>query len=118
LTIVLSVAVFVFVGAYSGRQVKELDDYFVAGRRAPTILIVGTLVASVFSTSTFLGEAGFTYDGQMGPYQRGSGQLLPDGSINWAGAEAWFVFGPGLLFVPLGLISTWVIWRRYRPLDA
>ena len=32
------------------------------------MLIVGTLVASVFSTSIFLGEAGFTYDGWMGPY--------------------------------------------------
>lgn len=32
------------------------------------MLIVGTLVASVFSTSIFMGEAGFTYDGQMGPY--------------------------------------------------
>ncbi|MEQ8800792.1 MAG: sodium:solute symporter family protein, partial [Haliea sp.] len=32
------------------------------------LLILGTLVASVFSTSLFLGEAGFTYDGQMGPY--------------------------------------------------
>ena len=56
------------IGGYSGRRVKQLDDYFVAGRRAPTLLIVGTLVASVFSTSLFLGEAGFTYDGQMGPY--------------------------------------------------
>ena len=59
---------FVFIGSYSGRRVKQLDDYFVAGRRAPTLLIVGTLVASVFSTSIFLGEAGFTYDGQLGPY--------------------------------------------------
>ncbi|MEH6584396.1 MAG: sodium:solute symporter family protein [Halioglobus sp.] len=59
---------FVAIGGYSGRGVKQLDDYFVAGRRAPTLLIVGTLVASVFSTSIFLGEAGFTYDGQMGPY--------------------------------------------------
>ncbi|MEP5566324.1 MAG: sodium:solute symporter family protein [Halioglobus sp.] len=59
---------FVLIGGYSGRRVKQLDDYFVAGRQAPTLLIVGTLVASVFSTSIFLGEAGFTYDGQMGPY--------------------------------------------------
>ncbi|MFT6286382.1 MAG: sodium/pantothenate symporter [Alcanivorax sp.] len=61
-------AIFIFVGTYTGTKVKALDDYFVAGRRAPTLLIVGTLVASVFSTSIFLGEAGFTYDGQMGPY--------------------------------------------------
>ena len=53
------------MGNYAGRNVKQLDDYFVAGRRAPTILILG---ASVMSSVAFLGEAGFTYDGQMGPY--------------------------------------------------
>lgn len=68
LTILVSVLIFVAIGGYSGRKVKQLDDYFVAGRRAPTLLIVGTLVASVFSTSIFMGEAAFTYDGQMGPY--------------------------------------------------
>jgi Na+/proline symporter len=40
----------------------------VAGRRAPTILIVGTLVASLISTNAFLGETGFVYEGQAGPY--------------------------------------------------
>lgn len=68
LGIAISVVIFIAVGIYAGRSVKKLDDYFVAGRRAPTLLIVGTLVASVFSTSLFLGEAGFTYDGQLGPY--------------------------------------------------
>ena len=68
LGIAVSVVIFIAVGIYAGRSVKQLDDYFVAGRRAPTLLIVGTLVASVFSTSLFLGEAGFTYDGQLGPY--------------------------------------------------
>ncbi|MEM7359403.1 MAG: sodium:solute symporter family protein [Pseudomonadota bacterium] len=67
-TIIVSIIVFVLIGNYTGRSVRELDDYFVAGRRAPTLLIVGTLVASVLSTTTFMGEAGFTYDGQMGPY--------------------------------------------------
>ena len=68
LTLGVSIIIFVAIGNYAGRSVKKLDDYFVAGRRAPTLFIVGTLVASVFSTSIFLGEAGFTYDGQMGPY--------------------------------------------------
>jgi sodium/pantothenate symporter len=31
-------------------------------------LIVGTLVASLISTNAFLGETGFVYDGQAGPY--------------------------------------------------
>lgn len=68
LTITLSMIVFVLIGSYAGRSVKKIDDYFVAGRKAPTLLILGTLVASVFSSSIFLGEAGFTYAGQMGPY--------------------------------------------------
>ncbi|MFK7830671.1 MAG: sodium:solute symporter [Congregibacter sp.] len=68
ITIAVSVLLFIAIGSYSGRKVRSIDDYFVAGRRAPTLLIVGTLVASVFSTSIFLGEAGFTYDGQLGPY--------------------------------------------------
>lgn len=66
--IAISVVIFIAVGVYAGRSVKKLDDYFVAGRQAPTLVIVSTLVASVFSTSIFLGEAGFTYDGQLGPY--------------------------------------------------
>lgn len=68
LTIAVSIIFFVLIGGYAGRSVKKIDDYFVAGRRAPTLFIVGTLVASVFSSSIFLGEAGFTYAGQMGPY--------------------------------------------------
>jgi sodium/pantothenate symporter len=66
--IVVSLIVYIAVGNYAGRQVKKLDDYFVAGRRAPTLLIVGTLVASLISTNAFLGETGFVYDGQAGPY--------------------------------------------------
>ncbi|HEX5787642.1 MAG TPA: sodium:solute symporter family protein [Woeseiaceae bacterium] len=67
-TIVVSIAVYIAVGNYAGRGIRQLDDYYVAGRRAPTLLIVGTLVASVMSSTVFLGEAGFTYDGQMGPF--------------------------------------------------
>ena len=67
-TIGVSILIYVVIGSYAGRGVKELDDYFVAGRRAPTLLILGTLVASVMSTSIFMGEAAFTYDGQFGAY--------------------------------------------------
>ena len=68
IAIALSVLVFIAVGNYAGRKVKNLDDYFVAGRQAPTLLIIGTLVASLMSTTVFMGEAGFTYEGQLGPY--------------------------------------------------
>ncbi|MEX0706723.1 MAG: sodium:solute symporter family protein [Woeseia sp.] len=67
-TIGVSILVYVAIGSYAGRGVKRLDDYYVAGRRAPTLFIVGTLVASLMSATIFLGEAGFAYAGQAGPY--------------------------------------------------
>ena len=51
------------VGTWAGRKVRHLEDYFVAGRQAPTLLILGTLVASLLSTTAFLGEAGMAYSG-------------------------------------------------------
>ncbi|MGI9307871.1 MAG: sodium:solute symporter family protein [Gammaproteobacteria bacterium] len=68
ITIGVSILIYIVIGSYAGRSIKQLDDYFVAGRRAPTLLILGTLVASVMSTSIFMGEAAFTYDGQFGAY--------------------------------------------------
>jgi sodium/pantothenate symporter len=68
ITIGVSILIYIVIGSYAGRNIKKLDDYFVAGRRAPTLLILGTLVASVMSTAIFMGEAAFTYDGQFGAY--------------------------------------------------
>lgn len=67
-SIFISILVYLFVGNYAGRKVKHLEDYFVVGRNAPTLLIVGTLVASVLSTNAFLGETGFSYATQGGAY--------------------------------------------------
>jgi len=67
-TIAISILVYIAIGNYAGRGIRNLDDYYVAGRRAPTLLIVGTLVASVMSSTMFLGEAGFAYETQGGPY--------------------------------------------------
>ena len=59
----ISMLTYLSVGWYAGRKVKHLDDYYVAGRNAPTLLIVGTLVASFLSTNAFMGEAGMSYRG-------------------------------------------------------
>ncbi len=67
-TIAISILVYIVIGNYAGRGIRNLDDYYVAGRRAPTLLIVGTLVASLVSATMFLGEAGFAYDIAAGPY--------------------------------------------------
>ena len=61
--ILLSLAVYLAVGTWAGRKVRHLEDYFVAGRQAPTLLILGTLVASLLSTTAFLGEVGMAYSG-------------------------------------------------------
>ena len=84
--ILLSLVIYVLIGNYAGRRVKHLEDYFVAGRQAPTLLIVGTLVASIMSTNAFLGETGFVYEGQAGPY------------LLWPGIAATFYVWGVLLF--------------------
>jgi len=61
--LLVSIIVYLAVGNYAGRKVKRLEDYFVAGRNAPTLLIVGTLVASLMSTNAFMGETGVGYSG-------------------------------------------------------
>ena len=61
-----SVVAYVSIGHYAGRRVKGVDDYYVAGRNAPTLFIVGTLIASFLSTAAFLGETGFAYQGYAG----------------------------------------------------
>ncbi|MCM5704002.1 sodium:solute symporter family protein [Larsenimonas salina] len=62
-SILLSLVGYFIIGNLAGRRVQHLDDYLVAGRNAPTFLILGTLVASYLSTSAFLGETGFAYQG-------------------------------------------------------
>lgn len=59
--------IYLVVGNYAGSKVHSAEDYYVVGRRAPTVLIVGTLVASYLSTVAFMGEVGFVYDGYVIP---------------------------------------------------
>jgi sodium/pantothenate symporter len=61
ITIFVSILVYIGIGNYAGRKVKNLDDYVVAGRNGSTLMIVGTLVASFLSTNTFLAESGMAY---------------------------------------------------------
>ena len=49
------------------------------------------------------------------PYQLGAGIIELGESIDWRHAEPWFVIGPLLIHVPLGVIAWRVIRRRYSP---
>lgn len=61
--ILCSLAVFFAVGIVAGRRVKNTNDYYVAGRNAPTLLVVGSLIASFLSTGAFIGDTGEVYSG-------------------------------------------------------
>ena len=59
----VAMILFIIIGVLAGRKVKDVNDYYVAGRKAPTILIVGSLIASFLSTGAFLGDTGEVYSG-------------------------------------------------------
>ncbi|MCP5092022.1 MAG: sodium:solute symporter family protein, partial [Gammaproteobacteria bacterium] len=49
------------------------------------------------------------------PYQIGTGEILPDGSVNWNTGEALITLTVFMLHVPLALMAMKVIWDRYDP---
>lgn len=65
---VISMIVYIVLGLVISRQVKGVNDFFVAGRQAPTFLIVGSLVASYCSTGLFMGDVGEAYGGFYTPF--------------------------------------------------
>ena len=61
--VVVVLVAFVIVGIIAGKSVKDTNDYYVAGRNAPVILITGSLIASFLSTGAFMGDTGEVYSG-------------------------------------------------------
>jgi sodium/pantothenate symporter len=49
------------------------------------------------------------------PYQRGTGEILADGAMNWQTGEAWFSLAPAIVFISLGILAAIVIRRSYHP---
>lgn len=63
--VIVSIVIYLVVGLYAGRSVKDVDDYYVSGRNAPTLLIAGTLFASMLSVNGFMGDQAFCYTGNI-----------------------------------------------------
>lgn len=61
--IVIALILFAVIGVVAGKSVKDTNDYYVAGRKAPVMLIVGSLIASFLSTGAFMGDTGEVYQG-------------------------------------------------------
>jgi len=64
---VASFVVYVVLGILISRKVKDANDFYVAGRKAPVLLIVGSMMASYVSTGMFMGDAGEYYNGLFSP---------------------------------------------------
>jgi len=63
--VIVSIVVYLAVGLWAGHSVKNVNDYYVSGRNAPTLLIAGTLFASMLSVNGFMGDQGFCYTGNI-----------------------------------------------------
>lgn len=63
--VIISIMVYLLVGIWAGRNVKDTNDYYVSGRNGSTILIAGTLFASMLSVTGFMGDQGFCYSGNI-----------------------------------------------------
>lgn len=64
---IVSFVVYIALGIIISRKVKNANDYYVAGRRAPVFLIVGSMIASYVSTGLFMGDAAEYFNGVFGP---------------------------------------------------
>ncbi len=58
---------YLIVGAVISRRVKSANDFYVAGRNAPSFLITGSLVASFIGVGLFMGDVGESYSGFFAP---------------------------------------------------
>ncbi len=65
---IVAMVVFAAIGFVISRRIKNVEDFYVAGRRAPVLLIAGSLIASYSSTGLFMGDAGQCYDGALSAY--------------------------------------------------
>lgn len=61
--IIVSFIIYILIGIVLSRRVKDSEEYYVSGRKGSTLMVTGTLVASFLSTVSFMGEAGFSYEG-------------------------------------------------------
>lgn len=59
----IAMALYIVIGIVISRKIRGAEDFYVAGRRAPVLLIAGSLIASYTSTGMFMGDAAQCYEG-------------------------------------------------------
>lgn len=63
--VLFSISIYLLIGLYVGRKVKNIEDYYVSGRNATTLFITGTIFASLLSTNGFMGDTAYAYSGNI-----------------------------------------------------
>lgn len=63
----ISMIAYIVIGFLISRSIRDSNDFYVAGRRAPTLLIAGSLIASYCSTGLFMGDTGEAFSGFYTP---------------------------------------------------
>lgn len=63
----ISLVVFVGISWIVSKRIKSADDFYVAGRKAPLLLICGSMIASYTSTGMFMGDAAEAFEGALSP---------------------------------------------------
>lgn len=61
----IGICIYLIIGIYAGKKVKNLEDYYVSGRNSTTIFIAGTMFASMLSTNGFMGDTAYAYSGNI-----------------------------------------------------
>ncbi len=63
----VAMVIYIIIGIVVSRSIQGAEDFYVAGRRAPVILIAGSMIASYTSTGMFMGDAATSYEGAFAP---------------------------------------------------
>ena len=71
----VTMVAYVVIGALISKGVKNADDFYVAGRNAPSFLITGSLIASFIGVGLFMGDVGECYSGFFSPIMVAVGVL-------------------------------------------
>lgn len=71
----ITMVLYLVVGALISKSVKNTNDFYVAGRNAPSYLITGSLVASFIGVGLFMGDVGEAYSGFFAPIMVAVGVL-------------------------------------------
>ncbi|MCD8213722.1 MAG: sodium:solute symporter family protein [Campylobacter sp.] len=65
LGVFIGICIYLIIGFYAGKRVKNLEDYYVSGRNSTTVFIAGTMFASMLSTNGFMGDTAYAYNGNI-----------------------------------------------------